>query len=531
MRERQKARGGGSFVRQAAILAAASLFVRFIGFAYRIPLTALIGDVGNNLYISAYSVYAFAIVISSGALPSTVSRLVSERLAKREYHNAHELFKTALVFALFSGAAVGVLMWVGAEWILNLLGQPQEAITAVRALAPTLFFVAMLAVFRGYFQGMKTTVPTAISQVLEQVVNVVFTVVLASAFMQVAGLQHAVAGAAAGTGIGAIAGLAVVIIIYMFAVKLFKRRIARDHTPGESKIIQLSAIIKTAMPIALGMGIFQLTTLIDLSMLSGGMSNFFPDLEIQTLTGQFTGKYLLFITLPASLSLALSSAIIPEITSSAVKMEKAAVRHKTNTALRISMILSIPSAVGLAVLADPIIALLFPGHPEGGWLLRWGSVAIIFMALVNVLTGTLQGLGHTKMPMVAAFFGVLVKIPANFVLIGIPQINVLGAVISTILCYAVAAIINMYYLYKTSGVLPEVGGTFVKPALAAAGMGMVCYIVYFTINMFMPSAIATIAALLIGGLAYLLFMCALKGFKQSDLNAMPLPKRVKRWLK
>jgi len=259
-------------------------------------------------------------------------------------------------------------------------------------------------------------------------------------------------------------------------------------------------------------------------------SGAFSPEQAHELFGQFTGKFILLITLPVSLSIALSAAVIPEITSSNVKMDTGAVRHKTNMALRLSMILSIPAAVGLAVLADPIIALLLPSHPEGGWLLRYGSVSIVFIALVHVLTGTLQGLGYVKLPVYAAFFGVLIKIPINYVLIGIPSVNILGAVISTIVCYVVAAGINMYFLYKRTKILPSLTGAFIKPSIAAAGMGMVCYISYYNLKELMPASFATAITLGIGGMSYILLMCLVKGFRKSDLRAMPLPRKLRGFL-
>jgi len=524
-------KGGTSFVRQAAILAAASLFVRFIGFAYRIPLTHLIGDEGNALYGAAYNIYGVAVVISSGALPASISRLVSERLAKREFYNAHEMFKTSMIFALVAGAIVGLAMWFGAEFMLSFMHQP-EAFYALRALAPTLFFVAMLAVFRGYFQGMKTAIPTALSQVLEQIVNVAFSVLLAFALYRASGLEAAVGGASAGTGIGAIAGLGVVIVIYGIMSRTFKWRAARDNNPRESRYSQFKVLLFTTLPIVFGMVVFQLTNIIDIRMASSRMlaAGYFSESEVRALVGQFTGKFILLITLPAALSFALSSAIIPEITSSKVKMETAAIKHKTDMALRIAMILSIPAAVGLAVLADPIIALLFPGHPGGGWLIRYGSVAIVFMALCNVLTGTLQGLGYVKLPAIAAVFGVATKIPVNYALIGERSINILGAVISTIICYAVAAAINMYFLYKHTRILPSLASAFIKPFVAAVGMGMICYVAYHTMDMLIPTPLATLVALAAGAGAYVMFMCVIKGFRESDLMAAPLPNMIKRWL-
>jgi len=528
-----------SFAKQAAILAAASILVRIIGFTYRMPLIALVGDVGNAFYATAYAVYAFAITLSSGAMPAAISKLVSERIAVGRYHDAHELFKNALVAVAILGAAVGLAMALGANWLTSLrfFNYP-GAVYAIRALAPTLFVVALLTVFRGYFQGMNTMMPTAFSQVIEQIFNAVFSIWLAHIFFRSMNVEHAAAGAAAGTGIGAVVGLLVVFGIYMLVSHDLRARAAanaRNMRKGtaEKREAQIKALGATALPIIISMGIYQVATLIDLGMASDRImaAGIFTTEQVEKMVGQFTGKFLLLTVLPVSLSVALSQAVIPGISSSNATMDRAAVKHKINTALRISMALSIPAAVGLAVLADPILALLFPSHPDGGWLLRYGAVSVIFLALVQVSSGALQGMGKVRLPVIAAFFGVLVKIPLNWCLLAVPELNIMGAVISTIICYVVATSINMYFLHKYTGVLPDFDRGFFKPALAAAGMGMASFVTYHMVSLSAPDRVATVVALLAAIPVYMGLMWLIGGFLSQDIEAMPLPGVVRRWFR
>ena len=523
-----------SFVHQAAILAGASLFVRLIGFLYRIPVTNWLGDDGIGFYTRAYSIYTFAVVISSGALPASISRLVSERIARGQYRNAHELFKTAMGFALFVGIIAGAVMGFGADYLAEFFDMP-EAAQAIRVLAPTVFFVAMLAVFRGYFQGMKTALPTALSQVIEQIFNVVFTVWLVYVFIDAANPQYAVAGGAAGTGIGAVAGVAVVVGLYLFVAKDLRERAEADgeYTTFETRKQQILAVLRTALPIVVGMGIYQLATIIDFGMASSRLevAGVFSEDEINALIGQFTGKFILLTTLPVSLSIALAATVIPDITTSQVKMDMDAVRRKANMALRISMMLTIPATVGLAVLADQIIVLLFPSHPDGGWLIQYGAISIIFIAIVQILTGIYQGVGRVGIPVIGACFGMLAKIPINYFLIAVPEINILGAVISTIVCYIVAMAINLFYLHRITGIIPDFVGALAKPTIASAGMGLVVYASYHIFNIIMPNAMATILALMFGLLAYVIFMGFIKGFRQRDIDVLPLPSIVKKMMR
>jgi len=512
-------------VRQASILAGASLFVRLLGFAYRLPLTNLIGDEGNAYYIAAYNVYTFALIISSGALITAISRLTSERIAKGQYRNAHQLFKTAMGFAMTMGLSASIAMFLGADFIAQQLGTP-EMVHAIRSLAPAVFVVSMLAVFRGYFQGMKTSMPTALSQVVEQIFKVAFSVWLAFLFYDAAtgDVEFAAAGAAAGTVISVLSALGVVALLYSLIAKDLRRRAMLDFRVKnfESRFFQIRAIIRTAFPMIIGVGLVSLGNFLDQRMAIDRIyaSWAFLEEEITALFGQFTGKFILLTTLPVSLSMALSSAVLPEITSSKVVMDEAAVKSKAHMAMRLSMIISIPAAVGLSVLADPIVALLFPSHPEGGWLLRYGSISIVFLAMTQIITGVLQGIGKVGIPVIGMFFGLAAKIPVNYFLMAIPQFNILGAVISTIVCFAVAGFLNLFFLYRFTGILPEAGNMIVKPLIASIGMGLICYAVYYVVVLYAASSVATLAALFVGGIAYLAILAIIRGFPSQLLSPL-----------
>ncbi|MCL2216414.1 MAG: polysaccharide biosynthesis protein [Defluviitaleaceae bacterium] len=519
------------FVRQASILAGASVFVRLLGFAYRLPLTDLIGDEGNAYYITAYTVYTFALVLSSGTMVAAISRLTSERIAKGQYRNAHRLFKTAMGLVMSMGLVAGLIMFFGADLISQRIFNMPEVAHSVRALTPAVFFASILAVFRGYFQGMKTSVPTALSQVIEQIFKVAFSVWLAFLFLDAAFVEYAAAGAALGTAISLLPAIGVVLWLYSLISKDLRKRAEDDlRRDYETRSFQVASILRTAFPMIIGVGLVSLGNFLDISMATSRLDGAFSEDEIRVLVGQFNGKFILLTTLPVSLSMALSAAVIPEITSSRVTFDDDAVRQKTNMAMRLSMIISIPAAVGLSVLADPIVALLFPAHPEGGWLLRYGAVSIVLLAMVQILTGVLQGIGHVGIPVIGMFFGVAAKIPVNYFLMAIPSINILGAVISTIVCFAVAGLLNLFFLYRFTGILPQVGSMFVKPLVASAGMGFICFGIYYLAALHASNSVATIAALLSGGIAYLILMVLIRGFKPRDVAALPLPRGIRRLL-
>ena len=526
-----------SFVKQAAILAGAGILVRVIGFLYRLPLTNMIGDKGNGIYGIGFSFYNFFLILSSAGLPVAISKMVSERNALGEYQNAHRVFRVSMMVAGILGLVCSLVLGFGAHWFANnLVGSPQSYFTLL-TLSPTVFVVAIMAVFRGYFQGQKNSVPTALSQIVEQVFNAAFSLILAFLFMKAAvgapeadAVAFGAAGGTAGTGVGALAGLLLIIGIYILSRPRIRKRMAGDHTkakPESGKGIA-TELLKTALPIIAGTAIFSISNLIDTGMVmrrleAGGFST---DAATE-LFGILNAKYVTITTLPVSISTALAIAAIPSVASSVVRKEKKAVNHKINSALRIAMLLSIPCAVGIGILASPILHLLFPNMPKGETVLQVGSISIIFLALAQIVTGMLQGIGQVKKPVIGAFCGALVKIPLNYVLIAIPQINVVGAVISTIACYAVASAIDWYYLTKATGIKPDMISIMIKPLASALVMGLGCYVFYYLfLYLTGRNAVATVLAIGIGVVIYFVYMLLLNGLREEDIRRFPMGGRI-----
>ena len=308
MAARAKKKSGGGFIKQAAILAAASLLVRFLGFVYRLPLTNMIGDEGNAIYAGGYYIYTFLLILSSAGLPAAISKLVSERIALKQYRNAHRVFHAALIISTTLGTIFAVIMGVGAQKLANIIGIPDSYFSLI-TLCPTLVIVAIMSVFRGYFQGMHTMVPTAISQIIEQVFNAFFSVYLAWVFLSVnvpAGKEKniplASAGGTMGTGIGALAGLIVVIFAYCLIRKYLLWRVARCKQPyEETKGYLIRKVLQTAWPIIAGTAVFSITNLIDMSMVVNILQDTgFSSAEANALYGQLSGKYVTLTTLPTS---------------------------------------------------------------------------------------------------------------------------------------------------------------------------------------------------------------------------------------
>jgi len=514
-----------SFVKQAAVLAAASLLVRFIGFLYRLPLTKLIGDEGNGIYSAGYYLYTFFLILSSAGLPAAISKMVSERCAKNKFKNAHLVFKLALVFSSLVGFLTALITGLSANCFAVFINSP-KSYYAILTLAPTIFIVAVAAVFRGYFQGLDNSWPTSISQVIEQIFNAVFSIILAYILIKY-NTELGAAGGTAGTGIGAFAGLLVIFIIYIFSRTKIKKNFKQDFSEQESSREILLELIKTSVPIIIGTAIFSITNLIDMKMVMSCLTKNFSEREANILYGQLTGKYVVLTTLPVSIATAIATAIVPNIAASFVLKKINLVNRKINIALRLTMIISIPSAIGIGIFGSQILAMLFPSYPNGGNLLIIGSISIIFLALAQVSTGILQGINLVHIPAIAAFCGAVIKIFLNYVLITRPNINILGAVISTIACYLIASLIDLLIVARATKTRLDLIGIIIKPSVCSIIMGMISHFVYqIFYALFKSNTLALLITILISMIIYFVLLILFRALKQEDLKLIPMGNKI-----
>lgn len=517
------------FIKQAAILAIASLLVRLLGFLYRLPLTNMLGDEGNGIYSAGFYLYNFFLVMSSAGLPAAISKIVSEKVALEEYRNVKKTFKISLILSSTVGLIFSIVMFVSARFFCNIIGSPDSYYT-ILTLSPTVFIVSVMSVFRGYFQGLGTTFPTALSQVIEQIFNAIFSIYLAYLLVGIS-LPLGAAGGTMGTGIGALAGLIYILMVFLNRKRYINRKLSKKthkYRLESNREIAIK-IIKTAAPIIAGTAIFSMTNLIDMQMVNSRLtaSKAFTDSQVTALYGQLTGKYVTLTTLPVSISTALATAVLPSIASSMIQGDIKTVRKKIDVSLRLTMIISIPAAIGMGVLADEILLLLFPNYSDGGLLLKWGALSIIFLALCQIITGILQGIGKVATPAKNAFIGSIIKIPINYFLISIPSINVIGAIISTTVCYLVASLLNFITLRKVTKIRPDYNGIFFKPAIASIVMGVFCYFSYKFIFYFSKSnAMSTLISIFIAIIVYLVSLAVIGGFKREDLSLLPMGRKL-----
>lgn len=531
-----KRRSESNFIIQGSILAIASVICRLIGIIYRIPLTNIIGNEGNGYYSCAFEVYSIMLLLSSYSLPVAVSKLVSARLAKGEKRNAYRIYKGALIFAGIAGITVSVITYFGADFLAGtLMSQPMSSL-ALKILAPTLVLSAIMGVLRGYFQGLGTMIPTVFSQIIEQIVNAGVSVAAAFylfsygqkldalLFTESYAPAYGAAGGTLGTGAGVLFGLLFLLFLALMYKQVINRQIRRDRTRyNESYSDIFLILILTIVPVILSTAIYNINSIIDqgvfnkIMMIQGNASN-----DIAELYGVFTGKYKLLTNVPLAIANALAASTVPTLSRALAEGKEHVAVRKISTSIRFTMIIVIPCAVGLTVLASPILQLLFHDSSElPARLLQIGSISTVLYALSTLTNGILQGLNHMNIPVRNAVISLILHLVALVIMLGVFKWGIYAVVFGNIIFALIMCILNGVAIRKMVDYEQEIKSTFVIPGIAAIFMGVVVYLIYFALFKVVSNSISTLLAIIIGGIVYFILLVALKGVAREDLERIP----------
>jgi len=429
-----------------AILTAAGFMVKFLSLLYVPFLGKILGENGIGVYASAYNIFTYVYILTNAGIPVAISKMVSELIALGNYKDAVRTFKVARFLLLILGLVMSILMLIFVTPIANAT-ESSTAKLAIMALAPTILLTSVLSAYRGYFQGRGNMTPTAVSQVLEQIANTIFSLVFAACFIKY-GVAQGAAGGTIGTSVGAL-----VAVIYM--IRFYEKnkvfRVPKGYNQLNIKRFTTKKIIKkllgVAIPMTICLGIQQSGLFIDLWLVKSRMISFgMTKVQADILWGVLF-KYTTLINVPIAIISSLAITILPSISSLMALKDKKAVRNKINYAFRLCFLVAVPCAVGLAVLANPVVYLIQYGSGVGR-LLIYGSVVIILMAVVSIQTSILQGIGKVYLVTVYAFFGIIGKIITNYIFVAIPSINILGAIMGNAVSFAILLILNYFTINK-----------------------------------------------------------------------------------
>ena len=524
---------------QAGILAAAGIIVRLIGILYRSPLVAIIGDEGNGYYNTAYTIYTIILLISSYSIPAAISKVIAARLAKREYRNAQRIFTCSFIYVMITGGIGSLLCFFGAEFFVG-----QNSATVLKVFAPTIFLSGLLGVFRGYFQAHRTMLQTSFSQIVEQILNAIVSLLAAYLLMGLVADKDATTqaiygavGSALGTGSGVLLALIFMWLIYLLNRPSIQKRIQRDKTEavlGYGEIFKI--IILMVTPVVLSTFIYNVNTASNLKFYQEIMQIFkgYSEVEATTNYGLYSGKAMQIINIPVAIASSMSAAIIPTIARTYEMHARQETNMKIAQAIKVTMLISIPSAVGLFVLAKPVVLLLYPQKATVDMvaaLIRCMAVAVVFYGLSTLTNAVLQGTGKVNKPVTHALCALVMQTLILVPLLLYTNLDLYALCIATVVYALLMCLLNALSIRKHLNYEQEMFKTFVLPAIAAFWMGVVAGAVYFGLDkgivllaemsQFWRNIICLIPSLLIAVIVYFMLVIKLGAVSKNELKTMP----------
>lgn len=519
-----------SFFKNVVILLIAHVFIKILGVINKIYLTNRegFGDEGNAIYSSAFQVYALFLTISSMGIPNAVSKLVSERLAIGDAKGAHKVFKIAIISFGFLGFLLSLFVFTFAHRISNNWLQIPEAELSLLALSPSIFFVAITSVIKGYFNGRENLNIGANSQTIEQIFRTIFTIGLIEFIATTTGLDTRVMAAGAAVA-STFAEITCFIYLYRY-YKSVKKEIANEIRRSVNYKYRgirktLKDILFVSVPMSIAPIIGGINKNIDSMTIVRGLKSFLTETEAKLQYGILSGKVDTLVAFPLSFNAAFTSTLIPIVSSAKASGNYDNALRKINFSMMVALLIGIPSSVGMIVLANPILELLFPNQPDGAFLLQISAISITFIMLNQNINAILHGLGKTIIPAVSLLIGAIIKLILNTVLVPInPEKFILGgtagAAMATVVSHIFTCLISLYVLKKSVNLKFGIK-SFIKPILATILMTISIIFIYNNLLGILSEKLCIIITLLISVIIYLILILILKVFYEKEIKMLP----------
>lgn len=552
----------------ALILAVANLVVKIIGAVFKIPLYELIGKDGSGLFNVAYQIYTFMFIIATAGFPTAVSKMVAESMARGDERGARKIFESARILLGTIGIIGAAALFMFSDELAGLLGN-RDAAFCIKTIAPTVFFTSVVSAYRGYFQGRQNMYPTAASEVIEAFAKMAVGIILAIFVtkMTVDGSLDKMVDFAAGTvrttaertvlsASGAILGvtsgavMSLILMLAVYGVSKRKNKLKVYNEAERSRGSILKELVTIAIPITIGAAVSSLTSLVDLATVMNRLvvnpavfdrygflfdkgTDFYKEAaelgwsgiellekKANTLYGMYTGQAQTMFNLPLTIIVGLSMSAVPAISSSIAGKSEGEAKSITKSLIKITVLFAMPCAIGLSVLSEGILGLLY-SDADAAMLLEKLAVAIIFVSVVQVTNAVLQAYGKVYYPVFSMIAGGFAKVFMNYTFI--PVIGIDGAPVATIVCYAVIAVINIICIIKVVKIRFNIMDIIIKPLFAAFVMGGVLMIFEKYLGI---SAAATLLAILIGGAVYIVSAFAVRAIKREDVLILPKGEKI-----
>ncbi|MBQ3055206.1 MAG: polysaccharide biosynthesis protein [Oscillospiraceae bacterium] len=557
-----------SFLKGTLILSIAAVIVKVIGAVFKIPLMNILGGDGMGYFSTAYDLYMPVYVLSTAGLPVAIARVVAEFSSQHRFQDVKKTLKVANRTFFVTGFIGFCIMFFGAKFFVTTIENP-GAYLAVLAMAPTVFFVCLTSAYRGYYQGLQNMYPTAISQVVESLLKLVLglglSLLVYNAGMngfdasgavfgkhaadfeaaRLIALQYASAAAILSVAIGSFGSALSTWLYYRFKGD----RISKEELSAPQETISANAIfkkvVKIAVPIALGSMVGQVTGLIDLwSVLNrlghavetnyGAIAEMYGSaipvgktLESipNYLNGCYKGMAVTLYNLIPTFTVAMGVSALPAVTVAWETKDLPALKQNIESVLRVTLLFVLPAGLGMSALSQPILTLLYGGRPDeviiATPLLAYLGLAVIFAAACSPINSMLQAVGRADLPVKIMVVCASLKLIINYILVGIPEINIRGAAIGTLICYVLIMTISLFFLFRIANIRPNFKTTFIRPTLSAVICAAAAYGAYELFHIVLPGNLSTILAIGVAAVVYVVCLVLLRAITEDDIKMLP----------
>lgn len=549
-----------SFLMGAAILTVCLLVVKIIGMLYKVSLSRLYGPVGAGLLSNAYELYIPLFTLATAGFPIAVSRMVSESMTNGRYRDIRRIKEIAVPFFIVTGVICFLLMVLFSFFYVRFINAP-DAFISILALAPAIFFGCLVSAYRGYYEGMRNMVPTSVSEIVEAFVKLTVGYTLAYIVynygQSIFGITDentliklSVAAAIFGITLGSFCSFLYIYLRYRIQGDGITKEMYLAAPKPRSRRDTFNILLHTAIPIGLGALVMNVAGTVDASLIQkrliwmmeetpDSLLNEYPGLIPSSVVSDGTvhtylwGCYsyaLTIMNLVVTVTQAFGTTALPNVTEAYTKGNKLYLKKSIETVMRVTFIFTIPAGLGLTVLAEPIMQVVY-GSTDGvaiaADVLRIMGIAVVVFAAATPMCSMLQAVGRVDMPLKLYTVGMIIKVISNYILCGIPQINVQGGVIGTLICYTFVIIVAVYVLVKETGIVPDFGVVVIKPFVAAVICALSAGLSYKALTAVIDSAVVnTLLAVVFACVIYVFSLLILKAVTREDILMMPKGNKI-----
>ncbi len=575
MIKRKRGRGAQSFLKGAMVLGASMVIVKIMGMVYKILLSNMYGGVGTGLFNSAYALYNPLFALSTAGFPIAISRMVSESITKKRFKDVKKIHRLSVPIFVVAGCLFFLAMVIGSFIYVKIINA-DNAIFALLCLSPTIFFGCLMSIYRGYFEGMRNMVPTAVSEIIEAVFKlfVGFTASFvtmklcmnqyetsgyvlgiqcsSAAEAESAAIPVAIGAAIMGISLGSMFGFLFLLVRYRHGGDgITKKEIDASPPPRKDGAI-IRTMVRTAIPIGLGSIVMSLADMIDSTLVQVRINNIM-ETNPQTLLNVYGslipddiyysgethtylygcyGIALTLMMLVTAVTQVFGTTALPSVTAAWTSGNRVQMKKSMETVMRITLLVTIPSGIGMSVLAEPLLSLIYSGSSVANEVeiaskvLAIMGISVIFIATSTPLCSMLQAVGRMDIPLKLYTAGMIIKIIVNYILVGIPEINIQGANFGSLVCYGFVTIMALFFLCRETKIIPNFVSILIKPLMAAIVCGVGAYLSEIVFDMVFSQKIATCLAIVFAVVVYIVFLFIFKAIKREDVLQMPKGNKI-----